>query len=128
MNKRADLAFLMSMLTINLTTDGEETFQQTLGFINRYKRRGFLGPSQLILDMVNPALVNNFIDGYLIARDKYGIEGANECMREKLTSVIMANDPVYPDEGSLYKRCRDVQIMSDLLTKGIHVTINKEEE
>lgn len=80
-----------------------------------------------IHDGINRDLMNNFITGYIIAVKKYGIDDANERMKEKLIETILKYQPWYTRESLLEevsnanKYANKMAGLSDVMKNGIHL-------
>lgn len=68
---------------------------------------------------VDKETIRNFLDGYKIAIEKYGLNRGNEKMREKLIEVIINNSPYTRD--ILVREARLTNISAKLMTDGIHI-------
>lgn len=80
-----------------------------------------------IYNGINKDLMNNFITGYTTAISKYGINDANERMKEKLIDIIIKYQPWYTRDSLLEevsnanKYANKMVKLADVMKNGIHL-------
>lgn len=131
------LAFLEALLVPLVFKEPEEAQKEILGkiilvtsedAIDMMKADGtFKAEAIDQIKTIDPQVVSNFETGYLKAIEKYGLEEGHKRMRDRLYETILRNDPNDTRE-SLDKRLKMTYTFGIIYTKGIHITLNDNEE
>lgn len=131
------LAFLEALLVPLVFKEPEEAQKEILGkiilvtsedAIDMMKTDKTFKPEAIDqIKTIDPQVVSNFEIGYLKAIEKYGLEEGHERMKERLYETILRNSP-HDTRESLNKRLKMIYTFGIIYTKGIHITLNDNEE
>ena len=123
-----DISMLKYFLTAIAENKGYDTMIGIMIFpevIENNKNRN--DTCRKIHDGISKDLMNNFITGYITAVKKYGIDDANERMKEKLIETILKYQPWYTRESLLEevsnanKYANKMVELTNVMKNGIHL-------
>lgn len=123
-----DISMLKYFLTAIAENKGYDTMIGIMIFPEVIENNKNLNDTcRRIHDGINKNLMNNFITGYITAVKKYGIDDANERMKEKLIETILKYQPWYTRESLLEevsntnKYANKMAELTNVMKNGIHL-------
>lgn len=126
--KEADITILKMLLVPFLTETGKDVRTCVEDMIRVHKEASTADikcPVAMIWNKCNHKLVENFIEGYDKAIEKYGIDEANERLQEKLIETILKYEGGRT-RSELIRKIKQLNAAADISSKiavngGIHL-------